>query len=182
MWFYEPASQRNETEANTLRTLDELIYTYHATVGHNTNLELDFAIDRDGEVQKDHALLYKRFGDWLRSCYGGEGTPGTAMAEGVTTSATAGTVARGEVVASVQLSLGADGKVFDRVVLTEDQTKGQKVRGWLVEWSADGATWTTFGEGKSIGNKRIVLTKGAQSHNATDVRLKITASYSLDLI
>ena len=23
---------------------------------------------------------------------------------------------------------------FDRVVLTEDQTKGQRVRGWQVEW------------------------------------------------
>ena len=29
VWFYEPASQRKETEAGTLRTLDELIYTYH---------------------------------------------------------------------------------------------------------------------------------------------------------
>lgn len=177
MWFYEPASQRNETESNTLRTLDELIYTYHATVGHNTNLELDFAIDRKGEVQKDHALLYKRFGNWLRSCYGGEGSPGTAIVDGGTTTALAEEVARGEPVTSVRLSLGTDAKVFDRVVLTEDQTDGQKIRGWLVEWSADGTNWTTFGKGKSIGNKRIVLAKGAQSFKATDVRLNITASY-----
>lgn len=44
VWFWEPAPQ-------TLRKRDELISTYHATVGHNTVLELDFAIDRTGQVE-----------------------------------------------------------------------------------------------------------------------------------
>ena len=61
-WFY--------TATDPLRTLDELIYTYHQTVGHNTNLELDFAIDRHGLLREDHAAFYKRFGDWIRTCYG----------------------------------------------------------------------------------------------------------------
>ena len=181
-WFYEPASQRKETEANTLRTLDELIYVYHQTVGHNTNLEFDFAIDRHGQVQADHAALYKRFGDWIRSCYS------NSLVEGATTVATSAEtgldfndgVLRGvsTPVASVRLSLGGVAQVFDRVVLIEDQTKGQIVRGWVVEWSPDsGVNWEVFGQGRSIGNKRIVLAQGAMSHKATDVRLNITAAY-----
>jgi alpha-L-fucosidase len=67
-WFWEPAKGDGGTQ--TLRTLDELIYTYHNTVGHNTVLELDFAIDREGLVEASHARLYQRLGDWIRSCYG----------------------------------------------------------------------------------------------------------------
>jgi hypothetical protein len=160
--------------------------TQQQTVGHNTNLELDFAIDRNGQVQADHAALYKRFGDWIRSCYG------QSLAEGATvaTDTAANSLGDGggsssggsEPIASVRVSLsgGSGGKasVFDRVVLTEDQTKGQIVRGWIVEWSPDsGAHWEVFGQGQSIGNKRIVLAKGAMSHVATDVRLNITAAY-----
>ena len=160
--------------------------TAQQTVGHNTNLELDFAIDRNGQVQADHAALYKRFGDWIRSCYG------QSLAEGATVATTTaanslddgGSSGGGsEPIASVRLSLsdggsGGEASVFDRVVLTEDQTKGQIVRGWSVEWSPDsGAHWEVFGHGRSIGNKRIVLAKGAMSHVATDVRLNITGAY-----
>ena len=173
-WFFEPAAQRKETEANTLRTLDELIYTYHNTVGHNTVLELDFAIDRNGLLQEDHARLYKRFGDWRRACYDDSLAEATTVASAAQSGATA----------VAQVSLGAGGQVFDRVVLTEDQTKGQIVRGWLVEWTTDpycsrqqNCSWTRFGNGSAIGNKRIVLAEGAMSHRATHVRLTITASY-----
>ncbi len=72
---------------------------------------------------------------------------------------------------------GGGGEVFDRVVLTEDQSEGQRVRSWLVEWSADsGASWQTFGSGESIGNKRILLAPSAQSYNATSVRLTVLAA------
>ena len=43
---------------------------YHHTVGQNAVLELDFAIDRNGQVDPAHATRYKEFGDWIRSCYG----------------------------------------------------------------------------------------------------------------
>eukprot|EP01045_Picozoa_sp_COSAG04_P005065 COSAG04_NODE_229_length_19247_cov_7.166910_16_plen_261_part_00 len=158
-WFFEPAAQRKETEANTLRTLDELIYTYHNTVGRNTVLELDFAIDRNGLLQEDHARLYKRFGDWRRACYD----------ESLAEAATVASAAQGESGATTvaQASLGAGGQVFDRVVLTEDQTKGQKVRGWLVEWTTDpycspqqNCSWTRVGNGSSIG-KIVMLSRSA---------------------
>eukprot|EP01116_Phalansterium_solitarium_P016964 TRINITY_DN405_c0_g2_i2.p2 TRINITY_DN405_c0_g2~~TRINITY_DN405_c0_g2_i2.p2 ORF type:complete len:393 (-),score=132.08 TRINITY_DN405_c0_g2_i2:133-1311(-) len=61
-WFYFPG--------DPVRTLSELIQVYHSTVGNNGVLELDFAIDRTGNVHPDHARAYAGFGDWIRSCYG----------------------------------------------------------------------------------------------------------------
>jgi hypothetical protein len=111
--------------------------------------------------QASHAALYKRFGDWIRSCYGG-----VALGQ-----ATATTVA---VCATTTLQAGR--QTFDRVVLQEDQRKGQQVRGWAVEWSGDsGATWNAFASGRSIGNKRIALSTGSMAHTATHVRLNVTA-------
>ena len=43
-WFY--------VEGTPLRPLSELITTYHNSVGMNTVMELDFAIDRTGQVRK----------------------------------------------------------------------------------------------------------------------------------
>ena len=143
-WFYEPpAGDAEHPGPTTLRPLDELVFTYHSTVGHNTVLELDFAIDRDGLVAPSHAALYKRLGDFIRTCY--DASP---LAVGTTTMTSATSAAgdnlrapkpdgvsgglAGEVgVASVTLQLGSDDapKTFDRVVLEEDQTAGQRVRG-----------------------------------------------------
>jgi len=57
--------------------------------------------------------------------------------------------------------------VFDRVVLTEDQTTGQIVRGWLLEWTTDPycsrqqyCSWTRFGNGSSIGEV-VMLSRSA---------------------
>ena len=162
VWFWEPSRSQGGTQQ--LRTLDELIYTYHQTVGHNTVLELDFAIDRNGQLEASHVALYKRFGDWIRACYG------SALGKAKTEIATEGSIA------SATVDLG-EGGVFDRVVLQEDQKQGQIIRGWLVEWSPDGHTWIKFAQGRSIGNKRIEIAPGAMSHRAMHVRLNITASY-----
>lgn len=163
-WFYEPPTGDAEHSAPTpLRPLDELIFTYHSTVGHNTVLELDFAIDRNGLVAPSHAALYKRLGDFIRDCYS---TPiGIA------------TTPQGDTSASATVALGS-ALEFDRVVLEEDQTQGQRVRGWVVEWSSDnGVTWKEFETGASVGAKRIVIFPSAMSYTATHVRLNITRTY-----
>ncbi len=50
-WFYVPGEP--------IRSLAELIFVYHATVGRNAVLELDFAISRTGKVDPVHAARYK---------------------------------------------------------------------------------------------------------------------------
>ena len=152
VWFWEPAPQDGGTQA--LRTLDELIFTYHSTVGHNTVMELDFAIDRHGEVEASHAALYKRFGDFIDVCYGDRNVLAQSVAvvadPAAVDAATGGraVLVAGPAVAGARVGLRAP-EVFDRVVLVEDQTAGQRVRGWAVEWSADsGKTWTLFAAGR----------------------------------
>ena len=50
--------------------LSTLASWYHNSVGSNAHLELDFAIDRTGNIAPAHAAAYSQFGAWIRSCYG----------------------------------------------------------------------------------------------------------------
>jgi alpha-L-fucosidase len=159
VWFWEPGP--TDGGRQTLRSLQELISTYHATVGHNTVLELDFAIDRHGLVEQTHVERYQQFGDWIRQCYHGE-----PLAEGRVVGGTS----------VVTIPLTGSG-VFDRIMLQEDQQTGQHVRGWTVEWAGGGElTWSLFASGKSVGNKRIALSPTGMNITATHARLNITAS------
>eukprot|EP00935_MAST-01C_sp_MAST-1C-sp1_P000852 g852.t1 len=197
VWFWEPS--RADGGSQTLRSLDELIYAYHQTVGHNTVLELDFAINRHGQLDAAHADLYARLGEWIRQCYSSplgrasssswfadaDGAEADAEAETGPLSSSPASRSRASNV-TVVVNLGAAGQTFDRAVLQEDQRKGQRVRAWTVEWlqasssgsgggGGGGGGWTLFGSGKSIGNKRILIAPGAQSHNASAVRLTISS-------
>jgi hypothetical protein len=165
VWFFEPNA--------ALRPLSEMISTYHATCGANTVMELDFAIDRTGNVDPAHAALYKAFGDWRRACYGSP-IATTTLEPGA---------------ASVVLSLGggAGGALMDRVVLQEAVavgTYGQCVANYSLEVQLPGGQWLPFGVSGAhlIGNKRIELnaaTPGATGPpiNATAVRFNVTAEW-----
>ena len=63
-WFY------NGTVG--IRSLGGLLDVYHGTVGRNTLLMMDFAPNPDGLIAPDQVQRYKEFGDYIRSCYGGE--------------------------------------------------------------------------------------------------------------
>ena len=177
VWFWEPPSgDAAHPYPTPLRPMDELIFTYHSTVGHNTNLELDFAIDRDGLVAPSHAAMYARLGNWIRGCY----APGNILASGTTGTRSDGEGANPKATASVTVEL-PPARVFDRVVLQEDQSDGQRVRSWVVDWQSGNGPWTVFAQGASIGNKRISLSPGALSHHASRVRLTLTRYVGGDL-
>ena len=161
VWFFEPGAP--------LRPLAELVATYHATVGANTVLELDFAIDRTGRVAPEHAALYSAFGAWRRACYGAP-------------------------LAAVQLPAGAPsltlplppGVAMDRVVLQEPAALGQCVAGYTLEVALlPGGAWAPFGRTGAhlIGNKRIELNgdgPGVQGPplNASAVRFNVTRVFA----
>ena len=150
-----------------------MISTYHATCGANTVMELDFAIDRTGNVDPAHAALYKAFGDWRRACYGSP-IATTTLEPGAS---------------SVVLSLagGAAGALMDRVVLQEAVAVGnygQCVANYTLEVQLPSGEWLPFGVSGAhlIGNKRIELnaaTPGANGPpvNATAVRFNVTAEW-----
>jgi hypothetical protein len=144
-WFFTPS--------DTPRPLHEMIDIYHKTAGRNTLLELDFAIDRTGRVDPHHRLFYQAFGGFLEKCYGAS----AALAEGALTFAEAGSVA--PFMLELDLGNSSDTSKVDRVVIEENQTKGQLIleyRVVLATRSVAGLeTSVVFANGTSVGTRRI---------------------------
>ena len=146
---------------------------YSATIGANTVMELDFAIDRTGNVAPAHAALYEAFGNWRRACYG------TPLASAP--------LPAGAMTLTLQLaSADGPGVAFDRAVLQEALPGGQCVAGYSLEVQVAGSPgqWAAFGQtgARLIGNKRIELGgsgPGVQGPalNATAVRFNVTATF-----
>ena len=136
-WFYD--------DSTTVRELAELQTVYHNSVGRNTVLELDFAVSKTGKLHPTHKTRYKEFGDWIRSCYGDDNAVGFI-----------GNIGKGWS-ASIAIESTA---TADRVVIREDQTRGQRIISYEVyAQHADGTT-TVLSTGNSVGNKRIDLFEG----------------------
>ena len=136
-WFWTPP-------ATAIRNLTTMIDVYHATVGKNGIMEIDFAIDRDGLVAAHHEAVYRKLGAWIRGCYGGAPAGGMVASRQINATAWEYTVAVTE-----------PGVVVDRAVLREDTAKGgQRVRAWSLTMTASG---TLLHQAKSIGNRRAVL-------------------------
>lgn len=146
-----------------IRTLQELQEVYHNSVGRNANLLLDIAPTPDGVVDDAAFARYKEFGDWIRGCYG-----------------------ESNIIAAVNNSfeldvaavVGVQGAVMDRVVLQEDQSKGEVIAAYTLQVQrGEGTVWlnatSTDGPGLSVGNKRIhLLTESVP--NVTAVRVVVT--------
>lgn len=139
--------------------LSDLVGFYHRSVGANGHLEIDFAIDRTGNVDPIHAAAYAAFGAWIRACYG--------------TPVAAGALPAGASSFSVAVPAGA---TFDRVMLEEDQTAGQLIIAYTVEALVGGA-YQPFSAGVTIGTKRIDVAAAAVA-GATAVRVTVTQAYA----
>jgi len=139
-WFYNPTVP--------LRNLTEMIYTYHNSVGRNTVMELAFSIEPTGRLDPKHAALYASMGSWIRECYGNPvaaassfGVPGPPW--------------------TLELELGM--APVDRIVIREDQTRGQRILAYGVSIQFPNGTTSFFSNGTSVGNKRIDLYGAAGS-------------------
>ena len=135
-WFYTPNSP--------IRSLKSLIDVYHETVGKNGVLELDFAIDRDGLVNTNHAKRYKELGTWIKHCYSDP------------VSASIGFSGQNYLILRITRDVP-----IDRLMLQEDMTNGQTIRSFEVYELSNGSRgWNKIYESSSgIGNKRIILLK-----------------------
>ncbi|KAA0172032.1 hypothetical protein FNF28_00349 [Cafeteria roenbergensis] len=148
-WFY--------LAGQSIRSMSQLVDVYHASVGANSVLELDFAIDKTGNVHPTHAKAYKALGDWSRACYG---TP------------LAGTSGSGS---NFNVSIpGGAAAVVDRFIVQEDQTYGQRVRAFSIQALGEDGSWTEMASGTSVGQKRIAL--AANPVKASVFRLEVSQS------
>ena len=153
-WFY--------VEGAELRSLPDLISSYETTVGRNSLFMIDFAPQPSGALHPLHVATYRALGDWIRTCYYTD-TGRVANTSDI----------HMHWLASNLLPLPLPSPRFiNRIVLQEDQTRGQAVRAWEVEAMVVGDTsdagarvWTPLAAGQSIGHKHITVLP-----NATAVR------------
>jgi hypothetical protein len=152
-WFITPG--------DPIHPLSDLVEFYHKSVGCNGKLEVDFAVSRTGQLDPTHVARYAEFGTWMRACYDtplASGVPGTALAFTLTLSAAGGAPV-----------------VTDRVMLREDLRFGQNVNGYLVEYDAGGGGgWQWFGNGTTVGNKRIHIRSASDGGAVNATRLRLT--------
>ena len=164
-WFYN-------NRPGDIRTLEELQAVYHGTVGRNSFLMMDFAPNQDGLIAPDQVARYKQFGDWQKSCYAAAGTQHGQLGI-VEHELGSATNPSGREELTLQLAVPS---TIDRVVVREDQTQGQMIRGWNISVQlGSSADWTTVASGSSMGNKWITLLPGNLS-GVTALKAMVTAS------
>lgn len=160
-----PSSSSSIPSPAAVKPLSQLQTMYHDTVGANAVMEMDFAIDRTGNIDPTHAARYAEFGDWIRSCYG---TP-VASSPWATTNS---------VVLDVPTTEAA--AVVDRVAIQEDIAQGQRITQFTVEYQAQGTPeWSLFATGSAVGHKRIALATASVNGLITKLRLNVTGGVEL---
>lgn len=139
-WFWHPNSE------SRLKTLDELIETYHKTVGRGAQLVLGLAPDDRGLLPDVDVKRLGEFGAWLRRTYGKpvNGRVGAA-ADG-----------NPETYGEPAILNLPPGSRIDRAVTREYLADGQRVRRYRID-VRQGSEWKTVARGSTIGNKKIDL-------------------------
>jgi alpha-L-fucosidase len=147
LWFWIPNTE------DRIRSLENLMDIYYASVGRNCNLILNANIDREGRVPEADLKRFKEFGAEIQRRFG------RSIAEIHGTGA----------VVSLPLS---EPKVIDHVILMEQITEGERIREYVVEGLVDGV-WKTLCSGQSVGHKRIQRFEPA---TVSQVRVRTTKS------
>ncbi len=170
-----------------VKSVDELLAIHEASVGHNTNLLLNFPVDARGLVHENDAAALRGLAAVLRATYaddlalhrrasastvrGGAATfdaPAVVDGDPATYWATDDGVTAG----AVTVELDAP-HVFDRVLLQEHVELGQRVRGFRLDVRSDGS-WREVFRGTTIGHRRIArfdaVTADALRLTITDAR------------
>ena len=177
-WFYHPA------EDDKVKTVDQLLEIYYASVGRGANLLLNIPPDRRGlipDVDAERLREFRRVLDeTFRTDLARQASATASSARGSSGRFAAARVNDGDAATYWATNDGVtEGHVelswprpvnLDHVVLQEAIALGQRVQGWKVEAQVNGA-WTPVGEGTSIGYKRILRCARV---TASRVRVTIT--------
>jgi len=197
-WFWH-ANEKN-------RELTELFKFYLETVGRNATLILNMPPDKSGSLPATTVNRLKELGNLLKTRLGTDlATDATVtVSEERTAGASRNYVAAnlvdgnkdtywatndGTKTATITLTWNAP-KNIHYVALQEYIRKGQRVKGFTIEISEDGTTWTECAPGvtcTTIGYKRIVPLNGSTTdygsgYNAKAVRITITDSKACPLL
>ncbi|MFD7493711.1 alpha-L-fucosidase [Streptomyces sp. NPDC059832] len=163
-WFWH-ASQDSQ-----VKTPAKLLDLYRTSVGRNSVLLLNVPPNRAGRISDPDTAALASFGQTVRATYGANllvPPGGSPLTDEQLTSAwsPAGDAHSGETVLESPQPV-----TFDRVVLQQDITRGQRVESFAVDiW--DGTMWRTVVQAGTIGYKRIEYLSAPAT--ASKVRLRV---------
>ena len=152
-WFW---STKNESK---VLTKDQLLSIYYRSVGRGAQLLLNIPANRHGLLADKDVSSAAAFGSEVKRRFGAP---------------LAATHGEG---ATVTLALPKPTRI-DTVILQEDTAKGERVREYRIEGRTNGV-WQKFGEGSSIGHKRI---QPVEPVTVEAVRLVATKSAAMPAI
>lgn len=182
-WFYSPSTD------DKVKTVDELMNIYYASVGHNCNLLLNVPPDRTGRIHKNDSIRLMEFRDARNKVFG---TNLAAKAKIVASNtrgnhdayspqnlvdnnynsywATDDNVST----ANLEMDLG-ETKIFNCLSLQEYIPLGQRIADFSVEYYNEKTNiWDKLVSGTTIGYKRIL-----RFPTISTSRLKININKSL---
>lgn len=175
-----------------VKSVEKLLDIYYNSVGHNTNLLLNFPVDNRGLVHENDAAALRGMTAVLRKTFAKNLASGANVvadntrggddrfaASNVTDGddETYWAVDDGVTTATLTVTLNQS-KRCNTVVLKEYIALGQRVAGWKLEAQADGQ-WREVATGTTIGHKRIARFEPTQG---SAIRLTITDSLACPTI
>lgn len=195
-WFWH--------DGETTKDSETLFDMYLKTVGRNATLILNFPPDMSGRLTDADSVQLCDLGEKLRTRFGTDLAKTATVTANVTR--TGGNYAASNLIDGDKNTYWAtnDGQKAATITLTWDQPqnvhyvtlqeyirKGQRVKGFTIETTADGTTWTQRASNiqtTTIGYKRIIPLNGSTSNSYDDgfnvkgIRIKITDSRACPLL
>jgi alpha-L-fucosidase len=173
-WFWHPDDEKS------LKSVDELLDTYHMTVGRGAQLMIGLAPDNRGLLPDADVRRLQEFGDTVRRIYAPEKNLAARATNASTYHAvldadpdTVWSPPEGSHAATIDLVFSRPIS-FDRAVTMEWLMDGQKVQNYAIQ-IMDGTKWKTIYLGTTIGHKKIDLFPRV---SAQRVRLDILSAYA----
>jgi len=176
-WFYHPA------EDDKVKSLEQLLDIYYASVGRNGVLLLNVPPDTRGLIHENDAARLKEFRKVLDETFRtnlARGRPVAATSEAKDHAASRAVdgngdtwweAAEGAGDATLTIDLGGQA-LFNVIMIQEMITQGQRVEEFRLDaW--DGAGWRAIGKGTTIGHKRLLRGPDTKTDK---LRLVITKS------
>ena len=195
-WFWH--------DGETTKNSETLFDMYLKTVGRNATLILNFPPDMSGRLTDADSVQLCDLGEKLRTRFGTDLAKTATVTANVTR--TGGNYAASNLIDGDKNTYWAtnDGQKAATITLTWNQPqnvhyvtlqeyirKGQRVKGFTIETTADGTTWTQRASNiqtTTIGYKRIIPLNGSTSNsydngfNVKGIRIKITDSRACPLL
>lgn len=146
-WFWHPNSE------SRLKSVEKLMEIYHQTVGRGAQLVLGIAPDNRGLLPEVDVKRLEEFGAEVKRIYGKGVLPGVGSAD-AGAPGTHGTLGDNGWLPGMWTISAQQSVTFDRVVLMEDLTDGQRARSYEVLARVAGVL-KKVASGTTIGHKKI---------------------------